>query len=633
MSKIETLEHRITQASEAYYRSTPIMSDAAFDALVDELLELDPKNKIAWSIGFSNLEASPLKKVKHYIPMGSQRKVNTDEEFLAWVAKTGADQFVLEEKLDGLSVELVYANGRLVQASTRGDGKIGEDITHNVLQMQNVKEVLTEFTGSLRGEIIMENGVFEKTFAAEGKNTRNLAAGIARRKSKTDDAKYLKILYFDYDGAWETPVKSEFEKIMYISAVLELQTTRSMRVGIENAVGWYNHYQEFERGVLDYAIDGLIFKVNDLQLQGSLGVVDDRPRGQIAWKFASQAKESVLEDVSWEVGLTGRITPVAHVAPVSVAGVTIRRASLHNVSMLRSLGAYRGARVLVSRRGDVVPYIEEVLDQKGFDVEIPTECPTCGNAVSEDGEFLVCSSVECGSKIFGAIKKWINVLKIDAAGDAFISLALEKGLIQDPADLYLLDPEELAKFPGYGAASANKLVTNIHKKKEVSFSDFMGALNIPNVSTSTFSALEKAGFSSVEKLKAASEEDLIATDGVGQKTAQQVISGLEQRALLIEKLLSVGVTIRVKAGGKLVGKSFCFTGSLPSGMTRSVAQSLVLSASGEIKTGVSKGLDYLVQADPDSNSAKATKARKYGTAVISEDDFLELVDFSLESLL
>lgn len=639
MRKIRDLEEKISAASEAYYGSDTIMTDAEFDSLVDELLSLDPENKTAWQVGFKNLGASPLEKVKHHIPMGSQKKVTTEAEFRAWAKKTGAARFVLEEKLDGLSVELVYINGDLVQASTRGDGKIGEDITHNVRLMQNVKEKLPNFTGSLRGEIILCNDLFEKHFSENFENARNCAAGVARRKSESSDAQYLKILYFDCIQSRvgdnvnsRFSFASEIDKLEFINS-LGVESCAAVRVGVENAVKWYAHYLEKAREELNYDIDGLIFKVYDTDLQESLGFTNNRPNGQIAWKFPSQAKESILEDVSWEVGLTGRITPVAHIAPVSVAGVTIRRASLHNVSIMRSLGVYRGASILVSRRNDVIPYVEKVLKNPEFNIEIPTNCPICNSRVVEEGEFLVCSSPACPAKSFGAIKKWIKILKIDEAGDVFISVALEKGLIQDPADLYTLDPEKLAKFPGFGKKSAKTLIDNINKKKEVSFSDFMGALNIPNVSTNTFSALEKAGINTIEKLKTATKDSLVAAEGVGDKTASQIVIGLSQRSLLIDKLLRSGVIIAESEEGKLSGKSFCFTGALPSGMKRKVAQDLVTNAGGEIKSGVSKGLDFLVQADPSSNSSKATKARKYGTKVISEDEFLDMVDFSLESLL
>lgn len=629
MSKIKELEKKIKKASEAYYQGDPIMSDAEFDALVAGLLEKDPHNTVAWAVGFDPT-TSPLQKVKHKIPMGSQKKVNSETDFLKWTEKSPQKSFFLQEKLDGLSVELVYKDGKLIQASTRGDGFIGEDITHNVRLMQNVEESLEDFTGSLRGEIILEKSNLKKV-SGEDSNPRNLAAGISRRKEKSKDAKFLKVIYFDCISP-DITFESEEEKAEAIEELGLTVAYPSVMVSTENAIKWFNYYSEKKRDSLDYEIDGLIYKIDDLEEQVKLGIVDNRPKGQVAWKFASKAEESTLRKIKWEVGLTGRITPVAHVDPVLVGGVTVKKASLHNVANIEALGVKENGRVIVSRRGDVIPYIEKALDSETIEVAYPKECPVCNNSTSFEGEFLVCSSGECSAKIFGSIKKWIKILKMDEAGDAFIQAALENGLIKDPADLYLLRPKQLAELPGYGKKSAEKLINNIQSKKEIPFAEFMAALNIPNVSTSTFSSLEKAGLNSLDLLKKAREEDLVKISGIGNVVAKQIVNGLESRSFMIEKLQQCGVSIKKKVDGPLAGKSFCFTGALPSGMKRSVAQQIVIDKGGEVKSGVSKGLSYLVQANPSSSSSKSQKARKYGTEVIGEEEFWELAEFSMSDL-
>jgi DNA ligase (NAD+) len=296
--------------------------------------------------------------------MGSQKKVNEEAEFVKWVKKTGAKTIVCQEKLDGLSVELVYKKGKLVQAITRGDGEEGEDITHNVIHMANTLPRLPKFTGSIRSELMIRKSDFKDyiSYVGDYVNPRNAAAGISRRKTPDKRRlRYVRHVAFDCTADNVKKWNKEHHKIRFLED-MGVECVFTKVVDIKNAIKGYNLYQKKKRAKLDHEIDGLVFKVNDIAKQEALGEVSGRPRGQIAWKFAAEMRETILNSVSWEVGLTGRITPVAHVKPTIVSGAEIKKISLHNVSYFKSLKLFKGCRVLISRRGDVIPYLEKNLD-------------------------------------------------------------------------------------------------------------------------------------------------------------------------------------------------------------------------------------------------------------------------------
>lgn len=261
---------------------------------------------------------------------------------------------------------------------------------------------------------------------------------------------------------------------------------------------------------------------------------------------------------------------------------------------------------------------------------VPKVCPICGVDTVRDGEYLMCNNADCPAKVEGDIKKWVKVLDIDQVGEAFISAAISAGFIKDPADLYTLSADTIATLPGYQRKSAKTIVRNINKSREIPLKLFMAALNVPGMGRGTFAALEAAGYDSIDKILGASQADIAMIHGLGRTTAVGLKHGLSFKADLIKKLLDNGVSIKKKIQGKLTGKSFCFTGQIS--IKRPDAHKLVEAEGGEIKTSVSRGLDYLVQASATSNSGKAQKARKYGTEVIGEKEFFDMIDFSFSKL-
>ena len=634
MSKSD-LASKILVASDAYYNGTPLMSDQEFDFLVEKLRVEDTSHPVLTMVGCKVREDSKLSKVHHSIPMGSLHKVNTQEEFKSWACKVSGfkTKFVIQEKLDGISVELLYNNGEFVQAVSRGDGEVGEDITHNVRFMQGVPANVKGFDGSVRGEIILNKSVFSTHFMSDYSNTRNTVSGLSRKKDTNFKVSHFEVIAFDVVG--RVGFTTEKEKLDFLHQN-SFSAVEHHIVTIDTAVEWYDYYTREYREEVEHDIDGLVVKVNNLAEQISYGEQDGRPKGQIAWKFDALAKETVLTGVTWQVGRGGRITPVAELAPVEIGGVTISRASLHNCSNIKKLGlSLLNSTVLLSRRNDVIPYVESVLvDGTGKAVTIPTTCPTCTQDIDFHGEYLVCNNTLCGGRVYGDIEKWVDVLEMRDIGPSFIDEAMYVFGVKDPSGLYTMTENDLSKMSGFADKKAKKIYDVIQSKKVVTLSTLLSALNISGIGKSVSALLVKNGIDTLNRVLELEEEELLGIKGIGEVTISTLIEGIAAKKNTIQKLISAGVSIKDAsvATGHLGGKSFCFTGALDSGMSRTVCHKLVLLNGGEVKTSVTKDLTYLVQANKKSVSTKTQKAVKYGTVIIDEDDFLELIKFSGEML-
>lgn len=361
--EIERLKEELSKAREAYYNLSPEMTDQEYDAKLDRLRVLSPNDVEVKAVGAKPPQYSVWEKVKHEIPMGSLDKVNSEEEFMSWVEKTENQLFLITHKIDGSSMELVYSNGKLVRCVTRGDGIIGEDVTTNVCQIPNIpKEIpITNEDVLVRGEVVMMKHVFEEMYADRYANPRNTAAGKVRdKKSGGADCANLSFLAFSLASA-SAPDKESLR----FTVLRKMGFTVPVHVvGDPEAIGkWHEEVKE-NRNTIPYEIDGTVIRIEDIPAQESLGDHDMRPLGQKAWKFDPATGITKVIDVKWQVGPTGRITPVASVEPVQIGGVTITSISLHNISMFKELDLYPGCEVLVSRRNDVIPYIESKIDKK-----------------------------------------------------------------------------------------------------------------------------------------------------------------------------------------------------------------------------------------------------------------------------
>jgi DNA ligase (NAD+) len=619
--RIKELETKIFKARTDYYHHQPTVSDKIYDAWVDELRVLDPTNKAVTAIG-APVVPSEWKKAKHQIPMGSLDKVNLPAELSKWADDTApGEHLFVTEKLDGLSIEVVYEDGSLHQAITRGDGETGEDVTVNVVKMGGVHSHLKhKFTGSLRGEIIMKKSIHKLHFADKA-NPRNAASGTCKRLDGVG-VNHLDIIFYQVLG--DVDFKTEEKQFKWLeNQGLTVPNYWTFKNAAEANAHWRT-YQDKERDKLDYDIDGLVVRVNDMEKQIALGDKDMRPKGAIAFKFDNEARESVLRGITWQVGNSGRLTPVATVDPVQLVGATVTRASLYNMSYIEELGLDIGATVLVSRANDVIPRIEETIRGTGTVAKAPKHCPECNGVTKFDGENLVCTNTAtCPAQIKGRIKNWIKELNLLEWGDTLVEKLVDSGKVADISDLYLLKVDDIANLDRLGEKTAKKVLEILWANKEVPLEVFLGALSIPMIGQSTIKAIMNAGCDDLTKFGQLGAAQFEQVPGVGPTKAKFLADGFKHNQKLITALLDNGVEIKVRAVGTLTGKSVCFTGSMQN--KRPVLEKMASDAGADVKGSVGKGLTYLVIADPNSTSSKAVAARKLGTTLISEEDFLDLV--------
>ncbi len=636
-ARIHELEALLKKYKDAYYNKQPIVSDAAYDALEDELRDIDPDNELFGTVGAPvSSAAGPVtqwEKARHAIPMGSLNKVVNEDEFKQWAAqceKLGQESklppisknMLVTEKLDGLSLAVNYEKGKLVSAITRGDGQTGELITPNAKRMKGVPKQLKEkLDVSIRGEIILWLSDMKKGFPGYDSPPRNKAAGTAKRYDG-EGCEFLTVMFYDIEGDVEH--KTEAEKFERLEA-LGLIVPPFKVTDLDGVLKIQKEYQTKKRSQLDYEIDGLVVRANDVRSENLLGELGGRPRGAIAYKFPSMAKISTVKAIQWDTGPTGRVTPIATVAPVELVGAVVQSVVLHNVSNVERLGIGVGDEVLVSRRNDVIPHLEEVVVKHGKQAEIPTKCATCHEKLTRRGEYLLCTNLECRALVEGRIHRWVGVQDIHEWGDKLIAQLVDAKLVREPSDLYKLKPEDIAKLERRGMVIGKKVIDNLHAKLPLSLPVFLASLGIDEFALETAKLIVSSGFDTLEKVQAATAEDFEKLKGMGPTRAKSVADGLTTRAEEITRLLENGVVpVAPSAGGGLAGKTFCFTGALS--RPRKEYENLVDKHGGSVLSGVTKDLKYLVMSDPNSGSSKAEKAKKYGTQCIDEAQFLAIVE-------
>lgn len=627
-SRIDELEALIAQARHDYYNGTPSVADEVYDAWIDELAELKEDSPQVAAVGAAPVSAWP--KVAHTIPMGSLDKVNTLDEMTSWIQRSSRgsgsasyEKLLVTEKLDGISVSLRYVEGKFVQALTRGDGQVGEDITPNAARMKGVIHQLPEpVSVTCRGEIMLFKDDLTKHFPGMA-NPRNAASGTAKRLDGKGCEHLHVVLYQALEGPEMNTEAEQFEFLERMGFQVPFWKVTVMAPGMKTPQDLWIDYQSSLREKLPYEIDGLVIRVNDLVYQWSLGEKNGRPVGQVAFKFSPITRETVAIARIDQVGGTGRITPVAEFKPIRILGAEVARASLYNQSYIEQIGFYLGARILVSRANDVIPRVVSVV-HPGEPVSQPPEvCPECGAKTERDGEYIICPNTGgCPAQTEGRIKQWVRELGILEWGPTLIQKVVEAGLVKSVPDLYRLKAEQLAELERMGEASAKNAIDQLWSVVPLSLEQFLGALGIPLCATSTIQAVVDGGHDSLDKIRTASKDQLMVIPGMGPRRAESLHDWLQKHGSLVDDLVAVGVKLKPRPVGAFTGKSVCFTGK--SELTRAELIRLAEEAGGTVKKSVVKGLTYLVMADASSTSTKAQAARKAGTTCISEDDFIKL---------
>lgn len=629
-ARIAELAERVERYRAAYYKGHPEISDAAFDAIEDELRDLDPTHPVLARVGSAEL-VSEWQKARHEIPMGSLNKAVSEDELKAWLARCDellekdgegpidADLFVAE-KLDGISIEVIYRDGKMVDAITRGDGDFGERITSNVARMKGVPaRIKDKHSMSVRGEIIVRISDLKKHFPGVT-SPRNMAAGASKRLDGSG-AEHCTVLFYDVADHLNFP--TEIEKFAFLRK-LGFATPRTEHGDIDHVLAVYQRYIADVRASLDYEIDGLVVYANSLHAQAQLGEVNHRPRGAVALKFASPAKVSTVLEIRWDTGPSGRVVPLAVVAPVELAGAIVQRASLHNAANVRALGIGVGDEVLVSRRNDVIPYVEEVVEKRGPASTPPINCNVCDSVLSIEGEYLVCRNNSCRAIVEGRIENWIGAIGALEWGEKLVAQLVAADLVKEPVDLYKLTVKNIASLDRRGEKSATKCLDQLKARLPLTLPVFIAALGMDSFALQTAKLLVAAGFNTIEKMLAASEDQLAGISGLGPLKAASIVRGLKARKDEIDRLLAAGIVpVTPEEGGVLAGTSFCFTGS--STLSRPELMRLVESKGGRALAAVTKELQFLVIADQASTSSKAVKARKLGTKLITEEELMALI--------
>ena len=623
MNRIKELEQKIIEARDDYYNKQSKISDKVFDAWVDELKTLDANNKAVTSIG-APVVSSEWKKAKHQIPMGSLDKVNLPEELSKWVNEVAdGEKLCIVEKLDGISIEVVYENGEVVQGVTRGNGEIGEDITVNVIRMQGVPNKLKDnFTGSLRGEIIMKKSVHKEHFSDKA-NPRNAASGVAKRLDGVNVDK-LNILFYQAIGN----VDFTTEQAQFVWLSNQGLTTPNWWI-VKNAEAvnkFWRDYQDTKRDKLDYDIDGLVIRIDDLDKASTLGEKDLRPKSAKAFKFDNECKETTIIDIIFQTGNSGRLTPVAIVKPTMLMGAKVERASLYNMAYINELQLDIGAKVLITRANDVIPRVEELIKGTGKIISAPTHCPECNSETVVIGENINCPNVDaCPAQIKGRLKNYIAELNLLEWGDTLIEKLVESDKVNNIADLYHLTVDDLTNIDRMGETSATKCHDILWADTSIPLDTFLGALSMTMIGSSTIKTIMKTGCDTLDKFWQCKASDFEKIAGVGPTKAKFLADGLVSNKKLILDILNAGVTIKDKINGALTNKTVAFTGAMEN--KRAVLEKMVQDAGGDVKGSVGKGLSYLVIADPqNSTSSKAVAARKNGTTLLSEEDFFNMLN-------
>ena len=646
--QVEHLRGAIRYHDHRYYeRADPAISDRAYDALFERLLELeeafDLRSETSPTRRVGGRPIDELETVEHVAPMRSiDSSVEAadlrafDERVRGQLSESGYDGpigYLCEPKFDGLSVELVYEDGELDRAVTRGDGTEGDDVTANV---RTIRSVPLELQGdpplslAVRGEVLMPKAAFQAhnreriergddPFA----NPRNAAAGTLRQLDPSVTAnRPLACFVFGVldDGGRGFETRREQRTAVERWGFRTDEHTRFVE-SADGAVAFRDEMLD-RRNDLGYEIDGTVIKLDRLDACETLGSTARAPRWAFAYKFPARSEVTTVRDIVVQVGRTGRLTPVALLDPVDVSGVEVSRATLHNPDQITELGVDVGDTVRIKRAGDVIPYVETVIDGGEGSFQFPASCPVCESPIERDGPMAFCTGgVGCPAQLRRAIQHYAarTGLDIDGLGEKAVDQLVESGLVERLSDLYSLSADDLVDLDGWGATSAQNLLAAIDASREPELAAFLSAISIPNVGRATAADIARH-FGTLDSIVAADEVELREVDGIGPTVASEIAEFFhsERNREVIEELREAGVEPQAAetAGGTLEGTTFVFTGSLD-GLSREEAHELIERHGGSATSSVSGNTDYLVVGDDPGRSKRET-ADEHGVPTLDQ---------------
>ena len=651
--RIQELRDLVRYHSRLYYElDNPELDDYEYDLLYHELLDLEekypdlktadsPTQKVG---GAASLKFEP---VKHIVQMGSLQDVFSYEELFEFDERVRSviekPEYVVEPKIDGLSVSLEYRNGVFVRGSTRGDGFVGEDVTHNLMTINSIPKRINCPEVSyleLRGEVYISKDTFRKLVDAQEivgerpfKNPRNAAAGSLRQKDPKISAKRgLDIFIFNIQQCEGKTFTTHSETLDFVKELgFPVSVSYNRYKNISDAVDNIKFIGE-NRENYNFDIDGAVIKVNSLADREILGATAKYPKWAVAFKYPPEEKITTLLNIEVQVGRTGAITPTAVFEPIQLAGTVVSRAVLHNQDFIDAKDINIGDKIIVRKAGEIIPEVV-ALAEKGPNpgtFRLPEYCPACGTkAVSEDDEAVLrCPNPDCPAQLLRNLIHFASrdAMDIDGMGPAVLTMLVDRGIIKSQADIYSLKPEDISSAERMGEKSAANLMASIEKSKKAGLSRLLYALGIRNIGQKAADALAQ-NFGTMDAVMTASSEDISAIDGFGDVMAKSLIEyfSLPQSKKLIEKLKEHGVLMEAEkkvVSDKLHGFTFVLTGTLPT-MSRDEASAIIIASGGKVASSVSKKTDYVLAGE--KAGSKLNKAESLGIKIIDENEFMEMV--------
>ncbi len=666
-NRVKKLREQINDLRHRYHvLNDPQVTDTMYEGLMDELRKLEieyPELRTPES-PTQRVAGKPLdkfEKVRHDVPQWSFNDAFDEEDLRTWeernlkilekkLGKRPSDlSYVIELKIDGLHLVLTYEEGKLVMGATRGDGKIGENVTQNIKTIYTIPLTLSKpLNITVEGEVWLAAKMLEKLNKQREKdgeqvfaNPRNAAAGTLRQLDPRIVAKRkLSFTAYDITGG-DMPESQEVELNLLKDVGFYTDNHWKIVKTIDGVMNMYRSWVD-KRTSKDFWIDGLVIKVNEKKYQDMLGYTGKAPRWAIALKFPAEQGTTQIKDIYWQVGRTGALTPVAHMEPVQLAGTTVTHATLHNYDEIERLGVRVGDTVVVEKAGDIIPKVLRVLEKmrsgKEKKITQPKTCPICDSAVERriiqdkkqgKSAALFCTNKNCYAQELRGLIHFVSkkAFNIDGLGKKIVEQLMQEGIVKNAADLFTLTKGDIAPLERFADKSADNLIDSIETSKQITLARFIFALGIDHVGEETAIRLAQE-FASLKKIMKAKQEKLEAVQDVGSRVAASIVAYFadEHKQTLIQELLDNGVTIskqRAMSGEqKFSGKTFVLTGSLQD-MTRDEAKDMIRNAGGDVSGSVSKKTDYVVVGE--SPGSKYDKAKKLGVEILTEKQFKKLI--------
>ncbi len=614
------LEEEILDHKRRYYSGQAIISDDKFDLLEEELRKINPENFVLLTVGSV---ASASAKIPHETKMLSLEKTYLLEDLEKWMGK---NDLLSIFKIDGVSCSLIYKDGQLITGKTRGDGSVGEEITEKCRWITDIPKVIEKSVGQLevRGEIFCTEENFiklaemmEMRGLPRPMSLRNIVAGLISRKDYIDLSSFLSFNGFDLIA--NLPMRSEYHKLELLKKMGFKLPDYEIHKNFKSVEQFIKKAATFiEEG--EYQIDGVVFVVDSIEMQNSLGVTAHHPRYKMAFKFKGESKEATILGIDWSVSRNGFLTPVARVTKTELSGATVENVTLHNWGMVKQFNLKKDDKILIIRSGEVIPKFLEVISSAKGETSYPRVCPSCGSETCEKDIRLVCKNHECSGKNKAIILNYIQKIGIEDLSEKRLEEMIKKKIVKEIPDLYKIKTSDLLQLDKTKEKMANKLFANIQATKEIDLITFLSAIGISGGAFNKCQKVVQAGYDTINKILDLSLEDLMSIESFAEKSSKDFLFSLQGKNEIIKELLYLGMKfIPPRQDSQILqGKSFCITGSLSE--KREVVEDKIRQNGGKVLSSVTKGLHFLICNELGLSSSKLEKATKLGVEIINEEN-------------